>query len=278
MIKQRTLVATALFASLALGACGGAPKQLDSLTQARTSYDRASQDPAVARHAPKELDAAKAALEKAEYLWKEKEERKDIEYQADLASKRVATAEMIASGREADRRIDDAKLERQRAQLDMRENELNRTKAEIEQARKEAEELKRQMSDLQAKETERGMVLTLGDVLFNVNEAALAPEAARNIGKIASFLEKYPERTAIVEGHTDSKGDDGYNLELSRERAWSVRQALVANGVPSQRISTQGYGESVPVSSNTTSAGRRQNRRVEVIFPDAPGQVSESKY
>ncbi len=274
MQMQRSLIVSALFASLALGACGGAPKELDSLTQARTSYERAAQDPAVARHAPKELDSAKVALEKAEYLWKEKEDRKDIEYQADLAAKRVATAEMIANGREADRRIDDAKLERQRAQLDMRESELNRTKAEIEQARKEAEELKRQMAAMQAQETERGMVLTLGDVLFNVNEAALAPGAARNIEQIAAFLKKYPERTAIVEGHTDSMGDDDYNLDLSRERAWSVREALVARGVPSHRISTQGYGETIPVASNASSAGRQQNRRVEVIFPDLDGQVS----
>ena len=278
MSSKPTLVAAALFASLALGACASAPQKIESLEQARSSYARASEDPAVARHAPKELDAAKVALEKAERLYAEEEDRDDIDFQADLASKRVRTAEMIASGREADRRIENAKLERQRAQLEMRESELNRSKAEIEQARKEAEELKRQMADLQAERTERGMVLTLGDVLFEVNDAELAPGAARNIDKIAAFLNKYPERTAIVEGHTDSMGDDDYNLDLSRERAWSVRQALVARGVDGGRISTQGYGKTIPVASNASSAGRAQNRRVEVIFPDAPGQVSESSY
>ena len=267
-----------LAASLALGACAGTPDRIDSLEQARADYARAANDPAVARHAPKELDAAKVALEKAERLYEEDEDRADIDFQADLAAKRVRTAEMIANGREADRRIDDAKLERQRAQLEMRESELNRSKAEIEQARREAEELKRQMAELQARETERGMVLTLGDVLFEVNEAELAPGATRNIDKIAAFLNKYPERTAIVEGHTDSMGDANYNLDLSRERAWSVRQALVARGVDGSRISTQGYGMTLPVASNSSSAGRAQNRRVEVIFPDAPGQVSESAY
>ena len=261
-------------ASLALGACAGTPDKIDSLEQARSAYARAAQDPAVARHAPKELDAAKVALEKAERLYEEDEDRADIDFQADLAAKRVRTAEMIANGREADRRIDDAKLERQRAQLEMRESELNRSKAEIEQARREAEELKRQMAELQARETERGMVLTLGDVLFEVNEATLAPGATKNIDKIAAFLVKYPDRTAIVEGHTDSMGDDDYNMDLSRERAWSVREALVARGVAGSRISTQGYGETIPVASNSSSAGRRQNRRVEVIFPDAPGQLS----
>ena len=278
MSFKPTFVAATLFASLALGACASAPQKIDSLEQARDAYARAAQDPAVARHAPKELDAAKVALEKAERLYAEEEDRSDIDFQADLAAKRVRTAEMIANGREADRRIDDAKLERQKAQLDMRESELNRSKAEIEQARKEAAELKQQMADMQAQQTERGMVLTLGDVLFEVNEAQLAPEAARNIDKIAAFLNKYPERTAIVEGHTDSMGDADYNLDLSRERAWSVRQALTARGVEGSRISTQGYGMTIPVASNSSSAGRAQNRRVEVIFPDAPGQLSESSY
>ena len=278
MSFKPTFVAATLFASLALGACASAPQKIDSLEQARSSYARAAEDPAVARHAPKELDAAKAALEKAERLYAEEEDRADIDFQADLASKRVRTAEMIASGREADRRIEDAKLERQRAQLEMRESELDRSKAEIEQARKEAEELKRQMADLQAQQTERGMVLTLGDVLFEVGEAELAPGAARNIDKIAGFMNEYPERTAIVEGHTDSMGDPDFNMDLSRERAWSVRQALVARGVDGSRISTQGYGMTIPVASNSSSAGRAQNRRVEVIFPDAPGQVSESGY
>ena len=265
-------------ASLALGACAGTPDKIDSLEQARSAYARAAQDPAVARHAPKELDAAKVALEKAEYLYAEEEDRSDIDFQADLATKRVRTAEMIANGREADRRIEDAKLDRQRAQLEMRESELDRSRAEIEQARAEAEELKRQMAELQARETERGMVLTLGDVLFEVNEAALAPGARGTVDQIAAFLNKYPERTAIVEGHTDSMGDDGYNLSLSRERARSVRAALMARGVDGSRIGTEGYGETVPVASNTSSTGRQQNRRVEVIFPDAPGQVSALAY
>ena len=274
MSFKPTYLAATLFASLALGACASAPEKIDSLEEARSSYARAAADPAVARHAPKELDAAKAALEKAEALHAEEESRSDIDFQAALASKRVRTAETIARGREADRRIEDAKLDRQRAQLELRESGLNRSKAEIEQARREAEELRQQLVDMQAERTERGMVMTLGDVLFEVNEAELAPGARGTVDQIAAFLNKYPERTAIVEGHTDSMGDDGYNMDLSRERARSVRAALMARGVDGSRVSTEGYGETVPVASNTSSAGRQQNRRVEVIFPDAPGQVS----
>ena len=278
MSPKPTCLAAALFASLALGACASAPEKIDSLEEARSSYARAAADPAVARHAPKELDAAKVALEKAEALYADEEARSDIDFQADLAAKRVRTAETIARGREADRRIEDAKLERQRTQLELRESELNRSKAEIEAARREAEDLKRQMAAMQAERTERGMVLTLGDVLFETNEAELAPGAARKVDQIAAFLNKYPERTAIVEGHTDDTGDDGYNLSLSRERARSVRAALMARGVDGSRIGTEGYGETVPVASNASSTGRQRNRRVEVIFPDAPGQVSALAY
>jgi outer membrane protein OmpA-like peptidoglycan-associated protein len=274
-MKTRHTLIAALVASVALTACGGAPKKIDSLEQARSAYDRAAADPSVARHAPKELDAAKLALGKADRDWREEESKSRVETNANLALKRVKTAELIAQSREDQDATEAMKLERQRVQLDLRSAEVERSRAEAEEARLAAAKMQQQLEDLKAERTERGMVLTLGDVLFASNEAVLAPGAARNIQQIASFLESYPDRDVIVEGHTDSFGDEDYNLDLSRERAFAVRQALVAQGIPAYRISTQGFGETVPVASNQSSAGRQQNRRVEVIFPDGPGQVSE---
>lgn len=273
MNTKVTLIAT-LVASASLVACGGAPKKIDSLEEARTAYEQAAADPAVARHAPKELDAAKIALNKADKDWREDESRTRVESNAELALMRVRTAKLIAQGREDQRETEAMKLERQRVQLDLRAAEVERSRAEAEEARLAAAEMQQQLEQLQAERTERGMVLTLGDVLFASNEATLQPGAARNIQNIAEFLKNYPERTAQIEGHTDSLGDDDYNMDLSRERAFAVRQALVAEGVEAHRISTQGFGEAVPVASNRTSSGRQQNRRVEVIFPDAPGQLS----
>ena len=271
---NKTLIAASLV-SLTLAACGGAPKQIDSLEQARTAYDRAANDPSVARHAPKELDAAKSALAKADRAWREEEKVSRIDYQAGLASKRIKTAELIAKSREDGRQVEDMKLERQRVQLDLRANEIERSKQEADAARLETAKMQQDLEALKAQQTERGMVLTLGDVLFEVNESILTAGAARNIQQIAAFMKKYPERNAIIEGHTDSMGEDDYNMDLSRERAYAVREALALQGVPAHRIQTQGFGEAMPVASNTSSSGRQKNRRVEVIFPNAPEQVSE---
>ena len=265
----RPLAATAL-AALLLGACAGAPKPIESLEQARGDYERAASDATVVRHAPEELDEANRALKAADVRWKEKESRTEIEHYAYLARQRVEIAELIASAKEANRELENMKLERQRVQLEVRASELDRSRAEIERARAEAAELKRRMEELEAKNTERGMVLTLGDVLFEINESELAPEAARNIDRIAEFMDAYPERRAVVEGHTDSMGDDDYNMDLSRDRAFAVRQALAARGISTSRITTAGFGESTPVASNETREGRRENRRVEIIFPDGP--------
>ncbi|NND92084.1 MAG: OmpA family protein [Granulosicoccus sp.] len=259
---------TAALVSIALSACSSAPKEIESLEQARLAYEEASQDIAVVRHAPEELDQARDALRVADARWKKKDDRARVEHYAYVASQRVRIANLIAESNETDRELEDMALERRNVTLDLRE-------AELLKARQEASELQRQMAALQAEKTERGMVLTLGDVLFAVNEARLAPGAARNIQKIASFMRNYPDKQAVIEGHTDSMGDDDYNMDLSRDRAFAVRHALIAEGIPASRISTQGFGESLPVASNASAAGRQENRRVEIIFPDAGTRMTE---
>lgn len=270
MTHNKTLIATALAAAV-LTACGGAPKKIDSLEEARSAYERASADVDVVKHAPRELDEAQSALKQADYMWKEGDDKNRVNHFAYLANQRIRIAELIAESKEADKELINMNLERQRVQLDLRSDELDRVQ-------REAEELKQQMKDLQAQSTERGMVLTLGDVLFDSNEADLKAGAMSNIERIADFMKKYPERVALVEGHTDSMGDEDYNMDLSRDRAFEVRQALVASGVSSSRLSTRGYGMSQPVANNQTSTGRQTNRRVEIIFPDDATQVSNSDF
>lgn len=266
---RKSLVATALVTAM-LTACGGAPKKIESLEEARSAYDRASADVTVVKHAPRELDEAQVALKQADYMWKEGDDSYRVDHFAYLANQRVRIAQLIAESKEADKELINMNLERQRVQLDLRADELDR-------AQREAEELKRQMKELQAKSTERGMVLTLGDVLFDSSKAELKPGAMSNISRIAEFMKQYPERVALVEGHTDNMGDPDYNMDLSRDRAFEVRQALVAQGVSSSRISTRGYGMARPVTNNQTSSGRQTNRRVEIIFPDDVTQVSSSE-
>jgi outer membrane protein OmpA-like peptidoglycan-associated protein len=260
---------SAALVSIALSACSSAPKEIESLEQARMAYEKAAQDITVVRHAPEQLDQARNALNVADTRWKKKADRSQVEHYAYLANQRVRIANLIAESNESDRELEAMALERRNVTLDLRE-------AELLKAKRDAQDMKRQMAALQAEKTERGMVLTLGDVLFDVGEATLAPGAARNIAKIASFMKSHPERQAVIEGHTDSMGDDDYNLDLSRDRAFAVRQALLGQGVSAARISTQGFGESLPVASNSTPSGRQKNRRVEIIFPDVQTQVSDS--
>ena len=264
------LVCAALV-SLTLGACSTAPKPNASLEEARAAYEQASTDVKVVKHAPEELDKARDAMNVANKHWRKKEDRADVELFSYVAKRRVEIASLIAQSNETDRELESMALERRNVTLDIREAELSKAKQAAVDLQKQMDE----MAALQAEKTDRGMVLTLGDVLFESGESTLAPGAARNIGKIAEFMLNYPERNAVIEGHTDSMGDEDFNLDLSRDRAFAVREALIQSGVTANRISTQGFGEALPVASNTSSTGRQKNRRVDIIFPNAPTQVSQ---
>jgi outer membrane protein OmpA-like peptidoglycan-associated protein len=133
-----------------------------------------------------------------------------------------------------------------------------------------------QLQDLQAKQTERGMVLTLGDVLFDTNKATLKPGADQKLERLATFMQNNPKERVIVEGYTDSTGSEDHNQELSQRRAQAVADALAAHGVPAARYQAVGRGQAFPVATNSTSAGRQQNRRVEVVFSDQAGRFAEA--
>jgi len=154
-----------------------------------------------------------------------------------------------------------AKLEAEQARL--------AAQAEAEKAARakaDADQLMKELSELKAQQTERGIVLTIGDVLFATGKANLSPDANKSVAKLAEFLKKYPTRNVLIEGHTDSVGSDAFNLALSQQRANSVKARLVADAVDAARITTVGYGKKFPVASNNTKAGKAQNRRVDLII------------
>ena len=127
---------------------------------------------------------------------------------------------------------------------------------------------------MEAKKTDRGMVVTLGDVLFDTNQAQLKSGGMRNVRKLADFFKQYPKRNVMIEGFTDSTGSSSRNQELSDQRVHSVRTALLDMGVSGDRITSRGYGESHPVASNNTTAGRQLNRRVEIVVSDDGGNIA----
>jgi OOP family OmpA-OmpF porin len=208
-----------------------------------------------------ELIMRKQMLDRQQEL--EKQKALTEAERARLTAKTEAERAAIAK-REAEQATLAAKTEAERAEKARLIAQMEAERAA--KAKADADQLMKELADLKAKQTERGIVLTMGDVLFAFGKANLSPKADRNVEKLADFLKKYPNRNVLIEGHTDSIGSEEYNLDLSRKRSGSVRDKLVADGIDPGRITTVGYGEKYPAVANDSEANRALNRRVEVII------------
>lgn len=292
-----------LVAALSLVACATRPVGTPALEEARAAYAALERDGQVAQHAPLELRKAEQSLRLAESFAREGAEGKTIDHHAYLAKQRAAVAREVTNLAMAQRAIQSASAERDRVVLEARGREIDTARSqaeararEAETARQEAElsrrdaeraqqeaiqatqqarSLQSQIQALQARQTERGLVLTLGDVLFDHDKAQLKAGATRTIQRLVQFLNQYPERKVLVEGFTDSTGAEDYNRRLSEQRANAVRTALLSKGISPDRIEVRGYGKSFAVASNDTPEGRQQNRRVEIVISTGAGAVPE---
>ncbi len=236
---------------------------------AERDADRLSKETAdiIAQKRTQEARIAQQEAENARLLAMAEAER------AEKARKEAEQARLaaLAEGERAARAKAEAEAKTREAAIRAREVEQARALAAAEAARAakakaEADQLMRELSDLKAKQTERGIVLTIGDVLFATGKADLSSDALRSVDKLADFLQKYPNRNVLIEGHTDSVGSDEFNLTLSQKRADSVKETLISKAIHEERIATKGYGKNYPVASNETATGKQQNRRVEVII------------
>ncbi|OHB33624.1 MAG: hypothetical protein A2X84_04660 [Desulfuromonadaceae bacterium GWC2_58_13] len=299
--------------SLLLFGCSPAVRENALLEQARSAFAKAQSDPDVQKNAPLELQKAKVDLDKSEKLLKGGAETPEVEHFAYLAKQRTAIAREATNVKLAEQALAAAGAERSTVLLNARTQEadqallLAETKqreaalageradaarlqagamtAEAEQAKAEAlaaeertKKLEAQIAELEATKSERGLVITLGDVLFDTNKSELRSGAHYTIDKLAAFLAEYPTRNVQIEGFTDSTGAEEYNRRLSERRAEAVRNVLAAQGVDSRRLMTRGYGVEFPVASNETAEGRQRNRRVEIIISDEDGRILERKY
>jgi outer membrane protein OmpA-like peptidoglycan-associated protein len=231
---------TLLTAAL-MGGCAGTPTKNAALTAAEAEYAEAKSDPAVLKYAGPALEKAGVSLERAAGA----ENDEAMTSFAYIGSTQTQTAIAIAERAEAEQRMRELRRAQERMQLEAREAELAALKAE---------------------RTARGIVVTLGDVLFDLNKATLAPGAMGVVDRLAEFMRNHPNKTVLIEGHTDSLGSHSYNQSLSESRAYSVRSALIMRGIEPERIQTRGFGETRPLVGNSTPEGRQRNRRVEVII------------
>lgn len=156
------------------------------------------------------------------------------------------------------------------AQADALRAKEEAAKAEAERARQAAEQLRAQLLDqfnrvLETRDTPRGLVVNMGDVLFDTGKYDLRPAAREELARLSGIILSHPGLKLEIEGHTDSTGSDELNQKLSAQRAEAVRSYLVEQGLPGDNVTATGLGKTVPVGDNSTAAGRQQNRRVEIV-------------
>ena len=175
-------------------------------------------------------------------------------------------AKMAAAQTEADRlrRENDAQKATAQAELDRVGREKKRLETEKTELR--AQLLLQFNTILQTRDTARGLIVNMSDVLFDTAKFSLRPGAREKLAKVAGIIEGHPGLTLVVEGYTDSVGGDDYNQKLSEQRGGAVRDYLIAEGIAGGSVSSQGFGKTQPVASNETAAGRQQNRRVELVI------------
>ncbi len=238
------------------------------LAKVRDSYDRTAADAAVRKRAGVELYEAEQAVDRAEATWREEGNYDESVHQAYLASRKVEIARAASERRALEEEI--ATLPGQSALL-LRQSEQRSTASLVSEGHRvdlstdREGDLEKLLEKLHAEPTERGVV-TLGDVLFDFDRADPKPAADDNLATLAEFLRTHPERSVLIEGHTDGTGILEYNFDLSRRRAEAVKHHLEQEGVSGERILAVGYGPVYPVASNAIASGRAQNRRVEVVL------------
>jgi outer membrane protein OmpA-like peptidoglycan-associated protein len=190
----------------------------------------------------------------------------DIGQPAYLATADAQLAQAHGAAKADDARVAAGQAERDQIMLAARNREVQNAKLQTATAEVQRDQAQAELEALKAQQTPRGMVMTLGDVLFDTGSSTLKSGAGRELDQLAQFLTEHPDRRVQIDGFTDSVGSDAYNEDLSQRRADAVRQALMNRGVDASRIGTEGYGKAYPVANNNDSGGRQLNRRVEVVI------------
>jgi outer membrane protein OmpA-like peptidoglycan-associated protein len=193
--------------------------------------------------------------------------------EADEAQRRLAGAERRVDRQGAELAQAGRDAAADKAQLAQADRAAATSQAELVRSDARTAALEAELKLINARRTERGIVVTLGDMLFDSGQSRVLTAGAASVGGLAEFMRRNPNRRASIEGHTDSMGGDSANQQLSDRRAGAVRDMLVGLGIGNERLSTVGHGEANPIASNDTAEGRRSNRRVEIVFAREAGDI-----
>ncbi len=269
-----------------LSACSVTPQRIESLEAARNVVSQVETSPR-AGIAATDIANARKSLDAADRLAASRGKMMDIEFEAKNALMSAQIAKEKIATVQAREEVESSTAQRQAVLLEARDREVARnvqsandarqlaadSEQQLNAANKEVGSLENELADLKAKRTERGLVLTLGDVLFDTGQAVLRTGAYGTLDRLASALKDKPARSVVIEGHTDNVGSDSNNQLLSEHRATAVQSALLQRGVASSQIQAMGKGEAVPIATNESEGGRQQNRRVELIFNEDQARI-----
>jgi OmpA-OmpF porin, OOP family len=220
-----------------------------SLQRARTDYQQAANDTALEADASADLFAAEKLLQQAENSWQEDHDSAETDHLSYLADRKTDLARATASQAASKRAFDELSAKKDEICLKARETEIEK---------------------LKAKKVPQGILVTLGDVLFEMARSSPKPGSLEKIYPLVEYLNAHPEIIEKIEGHTYSRGPKDYNIDLSQSRAESIGNFLISNGIAPARITTLAMGKDHPVAINSTVAGCQQNRRVEATITDVP--------
>jgi outer membrane protein OmpA-like peptidoglycan-associated protein len=277
-LNNRVVLSVAIAAILS--ACSSAPPRNESLETARSMVPEVEKS-ARAGVAAADIANARTSLDAANHLAESRGKASQINYEADNAvlSAQIANEKILTA--QANEEIANGTAQRQAVLIQARERESQRSADQASDARQQADasaqradSLEAQLADLKVQKTERGLVLTLGDVLFDTGQATLKAGASGTLDRLAAALREKVDRKVTIEGHTDNVGSDATNQGLSERRAQAVQTALTQRGVARSQITTLGKGENFPIASNDSADGRQSNRRVELIFSEEPARVA----
>lgn len=271
---MKNLIGIGVAAALLAG-CAAAPTHDDRIDQAQSEIQTLAADPLAQQAASRDLDEARARLQDAQNALAAKQPPPVVDHFAYLAQRHAEAG--LARVQAEHARVDLAHAQQERTQilLASRAREAQGAQNQVQSTRAELQQTQQELAALKAKPTDRGMVVTLGDVLFDTGQASLKPGADLTLDRLASYMRSNPNTRVLIEGHTDSVGSDSYNDALSQRRADAVAHALIARGVEDQDVRAIGRGKNFPVATNDSAAGRQQNRRVEIVFSDQNGRFAQ---
>jgi outer membrane protein OmpA-like peptidoglycan-associated protein len=301
LIRYLALAVIAASGALLAG-CAATPRHSPELAKARNAVEALAAQPQALEAAGSDLHSAQTDLNRAEGALRSGAPMNRVNHLAYLALRHAQAGEARVDAAQSQAQVARATEERQelllqaekqralsaQQQAQSAQQQVQQAKNEAQQARTQAQAAQRQLANEQrqykqlqkqqlgARETDQGMVVSLSNVLFSTGKSTLQPGAHLQLDRLAGYLKDHPKQRVLIEGNTDSTGSAAMNQQLSAARAQAVAQALELRGVASNQYQTIGLGEAYPVATNGTSAGRQQNRRVDVVFSNASGRFSEA--